>query len=42
MRALIYVFYVIVALASMALIVEAWVENPDTRLPFREPVHRRW
>jgi hypothetical protein len=39
---LVYVFYVVVGLASMGLIVKVWVEQPETRLPLREPIHRRW
>jgi hypothetical protein len=39
---LIYLFYVVVALVSAYYLVTAWVENPQTKLPYREPIHRRW
>jgi hypothetical protein len=39
---LILFFYAVVGIVACCFLVEAWVENPDTRLPYREPIHRRW
>lgn len=39
---LIFLFYAIVAIVSLCFLIEAWVDNPQTKRPYREPIHRRW
>ena len=39
---LIYVFYAIIGVVSATYLIVAWVDGPQTKLPYREPIHRRW
>jgi len=39
---LILLFYAVVAVVSLCSLLFSWIEDHETRLPYREPIHRRW
>lgn len=42
MLKLIYIFYAVVAVITLSFLVEAWIDSPDAKLPYRGQIQRRW